>query len=240
MNITKNKIKIIFALSFLMILKKLNYFLNFIDWLCFNISRYFQWIKFLQKRKTLLNKNLTKDFKQVRQMNSTKVVDKQTWKTLTIKRVLKNFIQQEFNSFKDVQSAFEKNTFLVHFSSIKQLFIDVNAFKESGFAIMTYHFKFTSSFFTDEKYINTSSCIDVQSIFFMNKFLNLAKKNYWSIELKMTAVVWIMKKFRHMIKSISQIMIIYIDHVVNIFITRQTSFTTSFTNKLNLCLIQAL
>ena len=33
-------------------------------------------------------------------------------------------------------------------------------------------------------------------------------------------------------------MIIYIDYIINIFITRQTSFMTSFINKLNLCLIQ--
>ena len=71
----------------------------------------------------------------------------------------------------------------------------------------------------------------------MNKFLNLVKKNYWPIELKITAVVWIIKKFRHIIKSISQIMIIYIDHIINIFFIRQTSFMTNFTNKLNLCLI---
>ena len=155
--------------------------MNFIDWLCFNISKYFQQIKFLQKWKMFLNKNLTKDFKQIKQMNSIKVVDKQTWKILTIKHILKNPIQWKFNSFKNVQSAFKKNTFLIHFSLIKQLFIDVNAFKKSGFAIMTYHFKFISNFFIDEKYVDTLSCIDVQSILFMNKLLNLAKKNYWSI-----------------------------------------------------------
>ena len=111
-------------------------------------------------------------------MNFIKIVDKQTRKTLTIKRVLKNSTQRKLNFFKNVQSAFEKNTFLIHFSLIKQLFIDVNAFKKSGFAIMTYHFKFISNFFIDEKYVDTLSCIDVQSILFMNKLLNLAKKNY--------------------------------------------------------------
>ena len=41
-----------------------------------------------------------------------------------------------------------------------------------------------------------------------------------------------------MIESIFNIIIIYIDHAVNIFITRQISFTTSSTNKFNLCLIR--
>ena len=49
MSIINDKIKIIFALLFLIILKKFNYFLNFTNWLCFNISWYQQQIKFLQK-----------------------------------------------------------------------------------------------------------------------------------------------------------------------------------------------
>ena len=238
MSIINDKIKTIFALSFPIILKKFDYFLDFTNWLRFNISWYQQRIKFLQKRKTLLNRNLTRNFKQIKESNSVKIINKQAKKALTIKRALKNPTQLKFEFFKNVQSAFKKNTFLIYFSFIKSLFIDVDASKKAGFVVMTYHFKFILNFWTGEKYTDTSSRIDVQSIFFMSKLLNNVEKNYWPMEFKMTVVVWIVKKFRHIIKSAFNIIIIYIDHAVNIFITRQTSFTTSLTNKFNLRLIR--
>ena len=237
MSITNNKIKTILAFSFFIILKKLDYFLNFTNWLRFNISWYQQWIKFLQKWKTLLNRDLTRNFKQTKKSNSVKIINKQARKTLTIKRALKNPTHLKFKSFKNVQSAFKKNTFFVYFSFTKSLFINVNALKKAGFVIMTYHLKFISNFWINEKYTDTPSRINVQSIFFMNKLLNNAKKNYWPTEFKMTAIVWVVKKFWHINKSIFNIIIIYIDHVANIFITRQISFTTNSTNKFNLCLI---
>ena len=40
-----------------------------------------------------------------------------------------------------------------------------------------------------------------------------------------------------MIEFVMNMIIIYIDHTVSIFITRQTTLTMSFTNKLNFCLI---
>ena len=121
---------------------------------------------------------MNRDFKQAKESNSVKVISKQTKKTLTIKRALKNSTQLKFEFFKNVQSVFKENRFFVHFSFIKPLFINVNASKKAGFAAMTYHFKFISNFWTDEKYIDTPSRIDVQSIFFMNKLLNNAEKNY--------------------------------------------------------------
>ena len=238
MSIINNKIKIIFAFLFFIILKKLNYFLNFTIWLRFNISWYQQRIKLLQKWKTFLNRDLTRNFKQVKESNSIKIVNKKTRKTSAIKRALKNLTQLKFEFFKDVQSVFKKNISFVHFSFIKSLFIDVNTSKKVGFATMTYHFKFISNFWIDEKYTNTPSRINVQSIFLMSKLLNNAEKNYWSTEFKMTAIVWMIKKFWHIIESIFNIIIIYIDHIANIFITRQTSFTTSSTNKFDLCLIR--
>ena len=185
-----------------------------------------------------MNRNLTKNFKQIKKSNSIKIINKQAKKALTIKCALKNSTQLKFEFFKNVQSVFKENTFLVHFSFIKPLFIDVNALKKAGFAIMTYHLKLISNFWIGEKYIDTPSRINVQSIFFMNKLLNNVKKNYWPTEFKMTAIVWIVKKFWHIIKSIFNIIIIYINHIANIFITRQISFTTNLTNKFNLCLIR--
>ena len=41
-----------------------------------------------------------------------------------------------------------------------------------------------------------------------------------------------------MIESVMNMIIIYIDHAVLIFIVRQTTLTMSFTNKLNFCLIR--
>ena len=78
--------------------------------------------------------------------------------------------------------------------------------------------------------------------FFFSRLLMSTKIRYWSIELKITNIIWILKKVRHIIKTLNQSIkiIIYIDHDVALDITKQTSFFTSFTNKLNFRLVKTL
>ena len=73
---------------------------------------------------------------------------------------------------------------------------------------------------------------------FFNRKLNSAEKNYWFTELEITCLVWILKKIWHIIKIIKNKTIIYTNHSAILRIIKQTLFSTSCINKLNLCLIQ--
>jgi hypothetical protein len=75
---------------------------------------------------------------------------------------------------------------------------------------------------------------------FLSKILISTKKKYWSTKLKMTNMIWIVKKIRHLIEnSRKSLTIIFIDHFVLAEIIKQTFFTSFNTNKLNLRLIRA-
>ena len=68
--------------------------------------------------------------------------------------------------------------------------------------------------------------------------LNEIKKRYWSIELKIIDFVWIIRCVRHIIKIVKQIIVIFIDHNINIFIVKQITLSNNNINKFNFRLIQ--
>ena len=72
---------------------------------------------------------------------------------------------------------------------------------------------------------------------FLNKILSPIEERYWSIELKMTTIIWTVKKFRIIIISFDHSTIVYTDHFADIVV--QTKLTFNFVNKLNLKLIRA-
>jgi hypothetical protein len=80
---------------------------------------------------------------------------------------------------------------------------------------------------------------DIKSIMFLSKILTNAKIRYWSTELKMIEIVWIIKKIRHLIESSrKQFTIIFIDHFALTEIIKQTSLNTFNIDKLNLKLVR--
>ena len=81
---------------------------------------------------------------------------------------------------------------------------------------------------------------DIEPIMFLSRCLNSTEKNYWPTELEIAGIVWVVRKIRHMIESTEcPPTIIYTDHSAAIPISRQTSMTTSSTDKLNLRLVRA-
>ena len=113
----ENKIKIIISLQFSDNLRNLETFLDLIEWLYFSISWYAQRAWFLQKRKMIL-------FKEVSNIKDNKV----TWKRITDKQFYKS-MNREFKTFSDLKNVFSVSTFLAHFDSKRQLYIDLDAFK---------------------------------------------------------------------------------------------------------------
>ena len=78
-----------------------------------------------------------------------------------------------------------------------------------------------------------------QSCFFYKCF-NDAEKNHWFIELKITNVVWFIKKIKYMVDSTKlPPTIIYIDHFVTVFIFRQTKLNFNSIDKFNLKFVKA-
>ena len=65
------------------------------------------------------------------------------------------------------------------------------------------------------------------------------EKNYWFTKLKMTALVWIVKKFRFMIFFANYLITVFIDHDVNSSIVNQIKLSISVVNKFNFKLIKA-
>ena len=89
--------------------------------------------------------------------------------------------------------------------------------------------------FSDVTYSRTV----IQSIMFFSRCLNDVEKNYWSTKLKIVDIVWVVRKIKHMIKSIEIFStIIYTDHFAAVFISRQIILITFNNDKLNLRLVR--
>ena len=65
------------------------------------------------------------------------------------------------------------------------------------------------------------SRIFVKLILFLSRMLNTAETNYWSTELEVADIIWIIKRVRHLIDFTDVFsIIIYIDHSTAISISR--------------------
>ena len=219
MFISTEKIVAIISFRFSFSLRNLKIFMKLIDWFRSFISRYAQRVQFLQKRKiTLTKKIIVSDSVRKRQVSKIQLYDS---------------IHEKRATFRDLQIAFVSSTFFVHFDRKRRLYIDLNAFKQWNFAAIVYHVLKNS--FDDTSYFRTT----IQSIMFLNRCLNEAKRNYWSIELKIADIVWVIRKIKHMIEFIEIFsIIVYIDHSTVVSISRQIIFIIFSSDKLNLRLIR--
>ena len=215
---TKNKIDVIFRLNFFYKLSDLKLYLKLTKWLRDYIFWYVQKVETLQRRKITL----------LRMSSSNKNKIKKVYNQKTI---IEHSNSDELNFYRQLQEFFVNVDFLVHFNHDRELYINVNAFKQRDFEAMIYHLKSNAD--------SEKSCrIDIEFILFLSRLLNSAEIRYWSTELKMIGLVWIIKRVRHIIETIFKT-IIYTDHVVNFSIVRQITFNFNNIDKLNLRLIRA-
>lgn len=216
---SEEKLAAISSLNFPGSLRDLEIFLGLTGWLRSSIPKYAQRAEPLQQRKKALTQQLPKGAKG--QHRKTKSM-----------RSHYDPSQAEINSFNDLKQAFAKPTFLVHFDPARPLFIDLDASKAWGFAAMIYHVKGDLA----EGFPRTA----VQPIMFLSKMLNQAEQNYWPTELEVAGIVWVVRKSRHMIESSRKPpTVIFTDHSAAVPISKQTSLSSSSTDKLNLRLIRA-
>ena len=79
---------------------------------------------------------------------------------------------------------------------------------------------------------------DVQPILFLSKLLTDAETRYWPTELEVAALVWAIRKVRHLVEAADLPTIVYTDHSATTQIVKQTSLNTTSVEKLNLRLIR--
>ena len=211
----EKKIKTIAQFIFSKTLTNFETYLEFIDWFRDYIEKYVKKTKSLQNRKINLLKDSSKS-DNARKSFATKM----KFSKSTIEKV---------KSFNNIQQHFLKSDFLIHFNFNKKLYIDLNI-SDKNIEAIVYHLKIEIQI--DVKIYSSRKLI--QSILFLSRLLNSIETKYWSTKLKLTDLVWVLRKVRHMMKSISKCAIIYIDHEIFLDIAKQISLTISFIDKLNL------
>ena len=226
LSISTEKIAAIIFLRFSQSLKNLKHFLDLIDWLRHCINRYAQLVETLQVKKTTL----------IKQLSSITIIDKalkSVRKSMSSRLFIDKLTTEELIFFRQLQDVFSTSIFLAHFNSNRQLYIDFDVSKRWNFVVMIYHVACDSS-----NNISVSR-LDVQSILFLSKLLNSVEQNYWSTELEVTNIVWVIKRVRHLIDSIRKSsIIIYTDHSTVVSIFRQTTLITFSIDKLNFRLVR--
>ncbi len=79
----------------------------------------------------------------------------------------------------------------------------------------------------------------MKPILFLSQLLTDAETHYWSTKLKVTELIWVLKKTHHLIEVAEQSTIIYTDHTAAVEIEHQFSLNTIAVKKLNLRLVRA-
>ena len=219
LTIAVDKLKIIIKLNFSYIFKNLKIYLNFIEWLREFVTFYVQKTDALQRRKIFFLRQFSFNKRTIRKIYSKKTM-------------IDHFSVEKLEFYRLLQKNFNKASFLIHFSSNRQLYIDIDVFKRREFEAMIYHFKVDVNL---DKFKRN----DIELILFLSRMLSEIEIRYWFTELEMCDLIWIVKKVRHMIETIKNIIVVFTNHVVNTFIAKQTTMNSSNTDKLNFRLVRA-
>ena len=217
--IATNKLKIIIKFNFFYIFKNFEIYLKFIEWLKEFVFLYAQKIDAFQRRKILFLRQFSFIKNFIRKIYFKRIV-------------LNNFSTKKLKLYKLLQKTFNLIFFLIHFNLKRILYINIDVFKRREFDAMIYHFKFDVDFVKSKRF-------HIESILFLFRMFNEIETKYWSIELKMCELIWIIRRVRHMIEIAKQIIVIFIDHIVNTFISKQIIMNSNNTNKFNLQLMRA-
>jgi len=154
------KLVVISSFRFPQSFKKLETYIELIEYLRNYVSYYAQMAESLQKRKTALSREVSKGLDNAR-------------KTKTSRISLVNSTKKKLNVFQLLQKQFRKLSVLTHYNSNLPLYVNLNAFKVYDFDAIVYHI-------IDEK---------SRLILFLSRELNFAERNYWPTELEVVDVV---------------------------------------------------
>ena len=198
---SEKKLRVIAKLQFFRTFRQLKTYLDFIDWMRKYVSFYVDVFKFLQKKKIILLKSAFKK-KSVR-------------KTFVNRIKIDNSISRKRVSYEIFQFLLSKFFYFIHHDSKRQIYVNLNANKEFDIDVVVYHVK--KNFIKSNEYSVKSF---IQSIMFLFRLLNSIEIRYWSTEMKVADIVWILRKIRHFIESFISSIEIYIDHDVTLDIIK--------------------
>lgn len=213
-----DKLKALTNIEFPSTLKDLEIWVGLTNWLRNYVPHYAKIIEPLQNLKTDLLKDAPKESGMLRKTYAANKAFKPT--------------QAEIDAFEKVQEVFRKGSFLVHYQHNRRLYLDVDSSKKMGIGVMLYHVK-------GDPEPNQIAKSDIQPILFLSKCLSTAEMNYWLTEMETAGLVWAIKKCRKMLESNTRPTVCFTDHSGTVQIAKQTSLTTSSTDKLNLRLVRA-
>ena len=149
---------------------------------------------------------------------------------------LKDCSQAEQMSFELIQEALCQPTTLYHFVPNEQLLIDLDASKH-GFGVVAYHLKDDYRNYEDSKRRPPRTAM--RPILFLSRLLSSAETRYGSTEMEVACLVWTLRKLRHMIESSTKPVIFHTDHSATVDIGKQSTLSTTSTDRLNLRLVRA-
>ncbi len=216
----EEKLKAIAKLKFPRTLKQLEHYLGLTGWMREYVPNYAGVSQPLQDRKTLL-------------LKSSPIAGSPRRKFAQRTHIL-DPTSAEKQAYEAIQTALSKPRHLTHADVEKQLYGDIDASKEFGIGVMIYHVRDE----TDQTTLYPSRS-NILPILFLSRQLKPAERNYWPTELEIAGIVFTIRKIRHMIESSKKPTILFTDHGSALGIAKQTSLTTSSTDRLNLRLIRA-
>ena len=216
---TEERVAAIKEMRFPETLEALETYIGMANWLRKNVKYFAQISEPLQRLKTELLKRSPAPGGRLRKNYS---------KTTKVSPT-----SEEIEAFEVLQRALTTETYLHHYDANRQLYIDLDGSKKYGFGVMVYHVR-------GDPQGNSFPKADVQPIFFLSKLLNPAELRYWPTELEVAALIWTLKKIPHMLSQRSgRKVIIFTDHSSTTDITRQTTLSSSSSDRMNLRLVRA-
>ena len=214
----EDKLAAITNLEFPQMLRQLETYLGMTGYLQQYVPHYAVIVKPLQARKNALSWSCSS-------------IEDNACKSFARTTIVDLLTSSELDIFYHLQTMFLRPTNLTHYNPSRQLYIDMNAFKEFGFSTHIYHMKNS-----DRSSIQKS----MESILFLSKALSDAETRYWPTELEVAGLVWVVQKVRHMIESGKMPTIVYTDHSTTLSIAKQSSLTTTISiDRMNLWLVHA-
>ena len=133
-----------------------------------------------------------------------------------------------YNQF---QKVFDQVKLLIHHDFTRITYVNVDVFKQRNFDVVIYHLKFDANF-------NNFKTKKIKFIMFFNRMLTSIEKRYWFIELKIIKLIWIIQRARYFIKTFKYVIVIFTNHAINAFITKQITLSFNNIDKLNFRLIK--
>ena len=217
--IAEEKLWAIKNLKFLKTLAALDKYLDLTGYLKQYVPYYIAIVKSLQERKTFL-------YQRFRFNNDSK------HKSIAARLRLEKPTPSKLNVYHQLQGVFARPTILHHHNPKKQIYVDLDASKEWGFAAHVYHVKNELQKDSGTKSIADKHQTGIkpvaeyfkqksqQPILFLSRQIKPVKSRYWPTELEMADIVWVVKKIRHLIEACVKTTIIYTDHSAAVELVR--------------------